>query len=246
MWQIKNAEIRPSKLDFRSSGQDKLAVSQLFVDEIQLINALELVEWDQEHSQFLICEACGMPGCKSQDWVSVRRSDSLVLFLPSCEHVWREQKDYMEYCPPRYLKSRGIPYLNSHTYESLSSRHSSFPTIDQIQPLKVKEATVLFQWTAPDRILGEPPEVSIRRELFVGSSEGDHVELLQILEDLMKKHYESESSAELRSIASNERVISFYLDAARFSEWQAILFDGSEYRLLVDSKYVVDPVPSHG
>jgi hypothetical protein len=101
---------------------------------------------------------------------------------------------------------------------------------------------MLFQWTAPDRILGEPPEVNIRHELFAGSSEGDHVELLQTLEDLMKKQYESESSAELRSIASNERVISFYLDAAEFTEWQAMVVDGSEYRLLVESKFVVDPV----
>jgi len=121
-------------------------VTQLFVDEIQLINALELVEWDQEHSQFLICEACGFEGCKSRDWVSVRRSDSLVLFLPSSEHVWREKKDYMEYCPPAYLNQRGIPYLESANY------------------------------------------------------------------------------------------------AAGFTEWQAIVFDGSEYRLLVESKFVVDPV----
>ena len=242
MWQINEFEIRPSKLDFRSSGQEKLPVTQLFVDDIQLINAIELVEWNEEHSQFLICEGCGMPGCKSGDWVSVRRSDSLVLFLPSSEHVWREQKDYMEHCPPAYLKQRGIPYLNSNAYESLRSKHPSVPAIDQLQPLTLKDAAVLFQWTVPDRILGDPPEVAVRQELFVGSSEGDHVELLQTLEDLMKKQYESESSAELRSIASNERVISFYFDAAAFSEWQAMVFDGSEYRLFVESKYVVGSI----
>ena len=240
MWEIKNPELRPSKLDFGSSGQDKRTVSQLFVDGIQLINALELVEWDEEHSQFLICEGCGMPGCKSQDWVSVRRSDSLVLLLPSSEHVWREKRDYMEYCPPAYVKQRGIPYLNSGIYESLRSRHSSFPAIDQLQPLTLKEATVLFQWTAPDRILGEPPDVNFRHELFVGSSEGNHAELIKTLEDLAQKQYESDASAVLRLRSDNERVISFYLDAAAFAEWQAMVFDGSEYRMLVDSKYVVD------
>jgi hypothetical protein len=242
MWEIENPEIRPSKLDFGSSGQPKRTVSQLFVDEIQLINALELVDWDAEHSQFLICEGCGITGCKSQDWVSVRRSDSLVLLLPSSEHVWREKKDYMEYCPPAYLKERGVPYLDSATYETLRSRHSSFPALDKLQPLKLKEATALFQWTAPDLILGEPPEVNIRPDVFVGSSEGDHSEHIKTLEDLIKKQYESESSALLRSRSDNERVISFYLDAAAFTEWQAMVFDGSEYRLLVESKYVVDRV----
>ena len=239
MWQLKNPEITPSTLDFGVSGQNKFEVFQLFADGVKLINAIELVDWEDD-SQFLICEACGYSGCKSRDWVSVRRSDSLVLMLPASEHVWREEKNYMEYCPPAYFKQRGIPYLDSATYEDLRSKHSSFPALDQLQPLKVKEATALFQLTAPDLILGEPPEVNLRPELFVGSSEGDHSEHLRTLEDLMKKQYESESPALLRSRSDSERVISFYLDAAAFAEWQAMVFDGSEYRLLVESKYVVD------
>ena len=242
MWLIKDPEITRSSLDFGLSGRDKFSVFQLFAEGVKLINALELVEWDEEHSQFLICEGCGMPGCKSGDWVSARRSGSLVLLLPCSEHVWREKKDYMEYCPPSYFKQRGIPYLDSATYDTLRSRHSSFPALDQLQPLKVKEATVLFQSTAPDQILEEPPEVNIRPDLIVGSSEGDQTEPLKILEDLLKKHYENESSAVLRSRSDNEQVISFYLDAAAFTEWQAMVFDGSEHRLLVESKYVVDPV----
>ena len=239
MWQIKNPEIVLSKLDFTSSGQPKRPVSQLFADGIKLINALELVDWEED-SQFLICEACGFTGCKSRDWVSVRRSDSLVLILPSSEYVWREQKDYMEYSPPAYLKEKGIPYLDSETYESLRSRHSSFPAMDQLEPLKLKEGASVFQWTAPDQVLGEPPEISVRRELFVGSSEGDYAEHLKALEQLIEKQYKIESPAVLRSIANNERVISLYLDAAGFTDWQAMVFDGSENRLLVDSKYVVD------
>lgn len=155
MWQINNPEIRPTALDFGSSGQDKRPVSQLFAEGIKLINALELIEWAEEDSQFLICEGCGMPGCKPGDWVSVRRSDSLVLFLPASEHVWREKKDYLEYGPPAYLRQRGIPFLDPATYETLRSQHSSFPALNKLQPLKAKEAAVLFQLTAPDGILGE-------------------------------------------------------------------------------------------
>lgn len=239
MWQIKNPELRPSALDFGSSGQGKRPVFQLFADGIKLINALELVDWDVEDSQFLICEACGFTNCKSGDWVSVRRSDSVVLILPSSEYVWREKKDYMEYCPPAYLKERGIPFLDSATYETLRSQHSSFPAFDTLQPLNAKEAAVLFQWTAPDRILGEPPQVNIQADLVVGSSEGGQSEPLKILEELLKKQYENESPAVMRSKSGNEQVISFYLDATAFTEWQAMVFDGSEYRLMVESKYVV-------
>ena len=239
MWQIKNPEIRPSSLDFGSSGRDKRTVFQLFAEGIKLINALEIVDWDEENSQFLICEGCGMTGCKPGDWVSVRRSDSLVLFLPASEHVWREKKDYLEYGPPAYFRQRGIPYLDSATHEALRSQHSSFPALDKLQRLKAKEAAVLVQLSAPDGVLGEPPEINIQADLIVGSSEGDQTEPLKILEDLLKKHYENESSVVLRSRSDNEQVISFYLDATGFTEWQAMVFDGSEYRLLVASRYVV-------
>ena len=36
-------------------------------------------------------------------------------------------------------------------------------------------------------------------------------------------------------------MISLYLDAGEFMEWDALVFDGSEYRMLVDSKYVIAP-----
>ena len=58
MWQIKDPELKPATLDFTSSEQGKVQVSQLFSEGIQLINAIELVEWDTD-SQFLICEECG-------------------------------------------------------------------------------------------------------------------------------------------------------------------------------------------
>lgn len=61
MWQIKNPEVKPATLDFSSSEQGKLQVSQLFSDGVELINALELVDWDSEDTQFLVCESCGTP-----------------------------------------------------------------------------------------------------------------------------------------------------------------------------------------
>src|SRR5918999_258476 len=83
MWQIKNPQLKPSTLDFSSSGQGKRPVWQLFADGVELINALELVDWESEETQFLVCEECGHTGCKVGDWVSVRKSDSLVFI---CRH----------------------------------------------------------------------------------------------------------------------------------------------------------------
>ena len=238
MWQIKEFELKPATLDFSSSEQGKVQVTQLFSEGIQLINAIELVEWDTD-SQFLICEECGFTNCKPQDWVSVRRAGSLVLFLPASIYVWTVNRmDKTEYSPPAYLKQKGIPYLSFSTYEALKSRHASFPATDEIPPLQLKEATLLFHWTAPDNVLGELPEIDVRRDLIIGASEGNQAEHLTVLQALMEKQYKIDSPAQLRSVATNEQVISLYLDDGR--EWQAMVFDGSEYRLLVESKYVVD------
>ena len=162
-----------------------------------------------------------------------------MLFLPASIYVWTvNRRDKTEYSPPAYLKQKGIPYLDFSTYETLRSRNAAFPAIDEIPPLQLKEATLLFHWTAPDNVLGEPPEINVRRDLIVGASAGDPVEQLNVLQDLMNKQYKIEAPAQLRSIETNERVISLYLD--RGIEWQAMVFDGSEYRLLVESKYVVN------
>ena len=241
MWQIKSPELKPSTLDFGSSGQGRLHVYQLLSEGIELINALELVDWNSGDTQFLICEACGFVHCKPGDWVSVRKSDSLVLILPASGYIWRESNADAEYRPPLYLEKQGIAYLDISTYESLRSKHPSFPALDQIHRLNLREATSLFQWNAPYRVFGDPPAVRTRSDIVVGSSQGDHVEWLHRIEHLIQKQYTVECFAQLRSLSAKERVISLYLDAAEFLEWDALVFDGSEYKLLVDSKYVIAP-----
>ena len=241
MWKINSLEIKPAVLDFNSSGQGKREVSRLLSDGIELINALELVEWESDDTQVLICEDCGYVHCEPGGWVSFRRSDSLVLILPAADYVWGDSKDKNEYRPPPYLAKRGIPYLTLATYEDLRSRHSALPTVDQIRELNLRESTLLFHWNAPAHVLGEPPVISTRRDVFAGSCAGDHREPLDRLEDLLRAQYEDNSLAQLRSRLSNERVVSFYLDDAEFIEWDAMVFDGSNYRLLVDSSYVIAP-----
>ncbi len=240
MWQIENPEIKPATLDFTSSSQGQLKVSQLFSGDILLINALELMDWDEDKTQFLVCEACGFTRCKSGDWVSLRKSGSLILIMPAFEAVFGEGRAKDEYRPPYYLKKQGVAYLDVFTYENLKAKHSSFPSIEQIRQLNMQEAALLYQWDAPAYVLGEPPKLQVRRDIILGTSEGDYVEYVKDLEALIGKQYKDESDAALRLVLDDERVISFYLDAEEFIEWKALVFDGSTHRLLIDSKYVVD------
>ena len=239
MWQIKNPEIKPTMLDFSSSGQGLFQANRLLSDGIEIINALELVDWDEDKIQFLVCASCGYTRCKSGDWVSLRKTDSLILILPAFEAIFDEEREKEEYEPPSYLKKQGVAYLDISTYERLRSQHSSFPSAEKIQQLNMREAILVYRWDAPAHVLGEPPDLNVRREIILATSEGDYVEYLKHLESLIQKHYKDESNVTLRSALDTEKAITFFLDAEEFMEWEAMVFDGSTYRLLIDSRYVV-------
>ena len=239
MWQIRNFEIKSAILDFSSSGQSNPQVSQLFGDGVQLMNALELMDWqDSDQTQVLICEACGIVHCKFGDWVIIRRSGSLVFMLPTESYLTGDEDDIREYRPPAYLKQQGIPCFDFETWSNLQITERSLPAVHEFQPLSLKEATLLFHWNAR-QFLGEPPTIHCSSDIIIGSSEGDWATQFEQLTKLIHAQYATDSVAQMRHVSDRERIISFYLDGAEFTEWPAMVFDGSEYRLLVDSTYVI-------
>ncbi|HEX2268417.1 MAG TPA: hypothetical protein VHH35_02735 [Pyrinomonadaceae bacterium] len=240
MWHIEKLELRPGTLDFTSSGQGWRKVTQLFADGIQLINAIELVDWGADDTQFLICEACGMEGCKRGDWVRIRRTDSLVFILPSFDYIWAERADdKTEYSPPRYLKTHGVGYFDRSNYEDLRSKHDQFPSFTTLQPLNMREATLAFHLTAPVEVLGPAPEVRVRHELIVGVSEGSAADRVKQLEEVIRRQYQDEARANLRPLLESEVPLSIYLDASEFIDWKALVFAGNSHQLVVDSRFVI-------
>jgi hypothetical protein len=244
MWRIENLELRPGTLDLTSSEQGRRKVTQLFAGEVKLINAVELVAWDLEgDTQFLICEGCGMEHCKQRDWVRVRRSDSLVLILPTFDYVWAERpEERLEYSPPSYLTEQGgVAYLDQPTYESLALQNPDFPLFERIPHLNVREAALLFHWTTPAQALGPPPEIRVNEEIIIGASEGTTADHTTRLSTLLRSAYDNPSHALLRPLTEHDHLISLYLDAAEFIDWKALAVENDDYRLVVDSRWVIVP-----
>ncbi|HEX5965028.1 MAG TPA: hypothetical protein VFY51_03825 [Pyrinomonadaceae bacterium] len=240
MWRIEKPELRPAKLDFTSSAQGVREVTQLFADGVQLINAVELVYRDSDEMQVLICEACGIDHCKSGDWVRVRRSGSMVLMLPAFDFVWAERdEDRIEYRPPKYLSERGVAYFDRSTYEGLHAQNPQFPAFETIRRLNMREAALLFHWTAPAQVLGVPPEIRVNDKIIVGASEGAPADHTRHLEKLLHDSYVDESNAILRPLKDSDRVISIYLQVSEFIDWKAVVIDGDDHRLVVDSSFVI-------
>jgi hypothetical protein len=239
MWQIKNSTITPTTLDFSHSGQQNRQVLQLFAGDILLINAIELVDW-QEEAQFLICRACGIPGCKSGDWVSLRLAGDMILLMPAFAAWFEDGKTDDEYHPPYYLIERGIAYFTLADYQALSSLNTSFPAVEKLRRMNMQEAILAFQLDAPSQVFGNPPEKPVaRRDVVVGASEGNEDEHLKFIEAFAQRQKDNQSPVKLRLPKAEETVISLFLDTHEFLEWKVLAGVGSETSLMLNSEFVI-------
>jgi hypothetical protein len=242
MWRVTNPTIKPTTFDFSSSGQANQQVSQLFAEDVMLINAIELVDWDMEQAQLMICKSCGMVGCKPGDWVSLRSAGEMILILPAFALWFEEGQIDTEYRPPSYVAERGIPYFTLADYEALRALHSAFPAVEKIRQLRLNEAIWAFQLEAPNRAFGHPPKkVVARKDAIMGASEGDLGEQVRLIEAFAQENRDNESPVRLRLPATTETVVSLFLNVHEFIEWRVLAYDGADRYLMLNSEFVISP-----
>ena len=243
MWRVENPTIVKSSLDFSSSGQGRVKVSQLHGDNLVLMNALELMDWDTDRTQLLICEDCGTESCEPGGWVALRIADDRVLLIPAFEEMEQHEWTLTEYAPPHYLKKRGAPYFDRTDYESLVATRKGFPALNDIKPLQMHEAMRLAQMEMPFRMFGEPPELTLAdaKLLVVATSDGEPAEHLSTIENILRSNYESREPAVLRERGADEEIIYLFLDAAEFTDWEALVRTEKGERLLLAESFVIEP-----
>lgn len=83
MWCVSDIEFSPVEFDFSSSGQSRWSGRQARCKGLQLVNAVGLVEWDEEPVQVRVCEQCGMTRCAAGESVHVRRAGEFVVVMPA-------------------------------------------------------------------------------------------------------------------------------------------------------------------
>lgn len=225
-------------------GQGKTSVSQLWHNDIRLINAIPYVNWQDPDANFQVelCETCGIVRCQPQGWVSIRRLGAgLVGILPAFSIILESSEALRnEYLPPDYLAHSSI-YLEKSQYERLRET-VSWPEYDQLPQLTAWEAAKLFQWEAPYQMLGDvfrvprlPPD-----EVVIASSEGSFLEQVPMVsKQLHQLVLRGQESIAIRPVSSLETVISFYLDLAGTPEWNALVSSDGHYGLYLEPGYVI-------
>lgn len=243
MWRVENPKFEPTTLDFTSSGQGHFQATRLVSNGVELMNALELMDWDDEKVQVSICDHCGYVHCSSGGWVVFRSAGNLVLLMPAFDAMRDDDWSRTEYSPPYYLQDKGTAYFEQQTYESLREQFSSFPPLEKIRPLQMREAMWLVQSSAPLRILGEPTTLDIDRNKFdfvIATMEGDPKEHLRQAENLLRENFENQSAARLRPFLPDDELVWLFLDAADFIDWQPMVSSDGKYKFVLDNEFVVD------
>jgi hypothetical protein len=242
MWRVENPTIVNTTLDLTSSGQGRVKVSQLHSNSIVLMSALELMEWNSDRTQLLICGGCGIESCESGGWVAPRSAGDSILLIPAFEEMEPDESSKTEYGPPRYLKKEGAPYFDRATYEFLVATGLGFPDLNAIKPLEMGEAMRLAQIEMPFRMFGEPPELKLAdaKSLVIAASEGEPKDHLSTIEGILRSNYKSREPAVLRTRRVDEETIYLFLDASEFTDWEALVRSENGERLLLAEKFVIE------
>lgn len=241
MWQLTHPTIKSTVLNLVDIGQGETTVAQLWQDDIRLINVLDRVNWPDAEAnfQFELCETCGLVGCQSEGWVSVRQLGSKVVVLPAFQRIDQANESLkQEYLPPVCLQDGAI-WVEKSDYQALKSL-APFPDFKQLPGLTAWEAAKLIQWEAPQKILGDIySSPQLPNDLVIASSEGSFLEQVPIFSELLAQLLASDTSVIIQTIQPQEQVISFYLDLAGIPQWNALVYNGECYQLYLEPGFPI-------
>jgi hypothetical protein len=242
MWTLGTLKTKKVKLDLSSSRQADFYATQIWNDDIELVNLVEHVNWNDLDFQFIVCKSCACVGCKPRDWVEIKRTGSMVLIMPAFTRLREASKQMRdEYLPPSYLLERGVIYINRESYESRLCQIAPFPKFETLPPLPAWEASKIFQLEAQNRVLGQilnPSE--LYKDIVIASSEGNFMEQTSALISLVDNLSKATHTVNFRGITEADQIISLYLDISGYPEWAALSYDGSRYSLYLKPGYIIE------
>ena len=231
------------ELDFSTSSGGRCAVTAVTAGDVQLCNAVELLEVEAGRLQVEVCECCGHRGCAPGGWVALLRCGEFVVWVPAWEVMERGLWEANEYQPPANFAVHGSPVFAANAWEELRRLRPEMPAAATLTPLTAREASRLVQLAAPLQVLGRYPDPPrLRRDLLLGVVEGDlHAEAgaLDRCLDAWSQAEEPVRPVSGRSVAT----IELLLDSMQIPTWVAFGRRDGTISLLLDGDlgFVIEP-----
>ena len=222
MWRIDTLEAVPVELDFSSSGQGRHTSTAIHADDVPLINAIDLVEFDAGGTQVHVCACCGYSQCESGNWVALRRLGEFVVWVPALERMEAGDWEREEYSPPGFLASPGAPFFTPAAWEQLRGYRADVPDISELPPLCSREAVRTLQWSAPRRILDVyPAEPRLQREGLTAVTRGDLETEARAVDEALTWYTDQDVPLQIVPSSRVASHIEFWLDLPGAPAWRA-------------------------
>jgi hypothetical protein len=216
-WWIDTFEFREAVLDFTSSGQSRCKVHQVVCENVLLINATELLEFEGDSVQVGVCESCGVTGCVPGSWVKVGTIGANVLFCPAIRKMREGDWQSKAYSPPNYLTTRGIPVIPESVYRQIRALAPRLPRYETLHSCSNHDVLGLLQLNAPGQLLGtlgKKPTVS--RDSLIAVSHGDLETEINTFESLVDVAYNAGNQG---CFGRPSKYVTFYSNLPGFPEW---------------------------
>lgn len=229
LFRIKHLESRRVQVDYRSADLGRPTVTQLVADGEVLVNAVHSDTWSTDPTQVMVCAACGIERCEAGGWVSPRRASGVVLWLPAFSSMAESEADAVEYRPPTYFSTRGVPVFDEQLFAAASPRPRGLWTPTDLPALRSNELVLAMQWIAPGQILGtHPGPVAVREADVLAVSSGEREARLRELATLLAGALRSLEPVALRALGAADEPIVFHLDTPGHPAWSPLaIVDGA-------------------
>ena len=239
MWTSNKFEIYPKQFDFTSSEQEKPTYTAIKIGDYEFSNLVESIEFESQFSfQHIICDHCGFSGCASGNWLSIRKNDEYIFFIPNFIDM-KDEDLGADFQPSHYFKVNGCLYLKKNEYENLRSYIHQFPKPDELQNFEKEEIIELYKWDVPQKMFGEFPEFqSINEKRIIATSELNDSEVVKIIMQKVEE-LENSKSFSLKDFENKENIITIYLDDHKTTEWNALYRENNEFFLLLEGKFKI-------
>jgi hypothetical protein len=215
---VTSFELRQRKLDFRSSGRGLVDATALIANDVQLVNAIERLDFSDEVVQLIVCEQCGFPHCASGSCVNFRKLDDEIVLIPPLSAMREGEFELREYAPPAYMLTQGLPIFSAAVYDELRRKTGTFPDRSSIRPCTSLDALDILQFTAPGSVLGKLGSAAVlQSDWIVAVTDGDLSQELESFSELIGAVQKGEEN--LHSMRP-ERLVEFHLDILNFPSWR--------------------------
>lgn len=232
MWTVESVEFRCIEVDAIGSGQGRHTNIGVWADGVQIVNDLSVFATGAESVQLFVCD-CGYVGCKSGDWVALRRVGEGLLAIPCFSMLDRRE---VEYDPPDFIADRGSMYLTQAVLAALRTREPAFDDLARWPALTAREAVYIIQRSAPAHLLGVyPDQPRLRRELLIAVDPGELEEHIPVMETLLESAFGSDRPVQ----QTRGELVTFYLDQPGIVEWSPLAYDGSHPALALGPDLIV-------